>query len=510
MKLNVNYLQSHISIALFFAVITFLFFNPILESKSPQEELYLSDIMSMAPLWATSLCAYSLFFLLTKSTWAALLGAVAYAFSSYNMLIFYAGQIDKTWAIACIPLVLSGFLLITQKKYLTGGLLYALSSGFEWMSGHIQITYYLAVFIFILFVSYAVYCIFKKEIKILLSASLTLFIALLLGILPGVIALQTGFETNENSLWHFCETTIIHKNNSATPDIPDKEEVFVGGYGKDETFSLIIPNIKGGASQSVLGQNSNLFKEFKLNGQRTGKEITTYTYWGDQSSTHGPAYFGAGICFLFVLGMFIIKNKMKWGLFFAAVFFILLSWGKNLRGFNDFFSDNLPVYNHFLTPSLALLIPSMIFPLIGIWGLKTLYHHRNVVEKKRLKKQFLFSWGITGMICLVFWLSSGLFYDFRSSNDARFISQFPDWYYNALLADRKSLLRIDAFRSFIFIFFSGGCLFFFINKKKKQLKYSFIILALLLLLDLWTVNKRYLSSCQETVPTADSGQIYLK
>jgi hypothetical protein len=158
---------------------------------------------------------------------------------------------------------------------------------------------------------------------------------------------------------------------------------------------------------------------------------------------------------------------------------------------------------------MALLIPSMIFPFVGIWGLKTLSYHRNVVEKKRLNEQFLFSVGITGVICLIFLLLSGKFYDFRSPGDAQFISQVPAWYYSALLADRESMLKEDALRSFFFILLSATCLFFYVNKRKKQLNYSFILLIVLLLVDLFTVNKRYLNDSVLTNNPQTKIHIYL-
>jgi uncharacterized membrane protein YsdA (DUF1294 family) len=459
-----------------------------------QQGLHLADPGSMGPVFAGLLCAYILFFLLTGNIWVALLGALAYAFSSYNIIIIQAGHVTKAWAIAYIPLVLAGFLVTTQKKYLQGGALFAMALGLELVAGHVQITYYLAVFFLILFVGYAIHCFMKEGFKPLLKVSLTLLIGLIFAVLPSIAGLYADLEMSKESLRGPTELSVANNEDNSKPsDGLDIDYAFAWSYGKGETLSLMIPNINGGVSGGSLGQDSHLFKEYKLQGQRIGKDIHTYTYWGDQPFTSGPVYFGAVICFLFILGMFVIKNQIKWWLLGATVFFIFLSWGKNLAGFNDFLFHHLPMYNKFRTPSMTLVIPSIIFPLIGVWGLKTLFHHRNQIEKKRLKKQFILSLGITGAICLILWLIPDLFFTFQSPNDSQFASQVPDWYYNALLADRESLLRTDALRSLIFILLSGAAILLFMNKDKKRFNYSIIVLAVLILIDLWSVDKRYLN-----------------
>jgi hypothetical protein len=458
-----------------------------------QNGLSLSNPGSMGPVFAGLLCAYILFFLLTGNIRLSLLGAFAYAFSSYNLIILVAGHVTKAWAITFIPLVLAGFFLVTQKKYLMGGALFALSLGLELASGHIQITYYMAIFCLILFAGYAVQSILKKEIKTLSMVSLTLFISLIIAVLPQLAGLYADLEMSRESLRGPSELTPSNGNTSQVSDGLDIDYAFNWSYGKEETLSLMIPNIKGGASGGTLGANSKLYQELKLNGMKTKKEIRTYTYWGDQPMTSGPVYFGAGICFLFIMGMFVIKNKIKWWLFGAAVFFIFLSWGKNFAVFNEFLFYHLPFYNKFRTPSMSLVIPAIIFPLVGVWGIKTLFHHRNPQENERLKRQLFISLGITGIICLVLWLIPNWFYNFESVNDRQFVSEMPDWYYNALLADRESLLKSDALRSLIFILLSAAAIFFFINKTKKQFNYVITFLTVLVLIDLWMVDKRYLN-----------------
>jgi hypothetical protein len=345
----------------------------------------------------------------------------------------------------------------------------------------------------ILFVGYALQCILKKEIKTFLQVSLTFLISLIIAVLPQLPGLYTDLEMSKESLRGPSELTSVGEEASKVSEGLDIDYAFNWSYGRGETLSLMIPYIRGGASVETLGQNSKLYKELKLNGVKTKKEIETYTYWGDQPGTSGPVYFGAGICFLFILGMFVVKNKIKWWLFGTALLFIFLSWGRNFATFNDFLFYHLPFYNKFRTPSMSLVIPAIIFPLIGVWGIKTLFHHRNSIENDRLKKQLFISLGITGFVCLIFWLLPGLFHNFESINDRQFVSQVPDWYYNALLLDRESLLKSDALRSLIFILLSGAAIFFFVNKTKKQFNYAITFLLVLTLADLWLVDQRYLN-----------------
>ncbi|GHT75647.1 membrane protein [Bacteroidia bacterium] len=459
-----------------------------------QNGLSLGHPESSGPVFAGLLFAYLFLFLLTRNVWLSLLGAVAVAFSSYNIIILQAGHVNKAWAIAYMPLVLSGILLTFRKKFLIGGALFALGLGLELASGHVQITYYLAIFCAILFAGYIVYCLKKKEFQTIGKSLLVLIIGLIFAALPRLSGLYSDYEMTKESLRGPSELTATNAEEAKTSGGLDIDYAFTWSYGRGETLSFLIPDIHGGATGGMLGKDSDLYKELKQHGQRVGKEIQAYTYWGDQPFTSGPVYFGAVICFLFVLGMFVIPNKAKWWWLGATVFFVFLSWGRNFAVLNDFLFYHLPMYNKFRTPSMALVIPGLIFPIIGVWGLRDLY--RQGIDKKRLQKQLLYSLGITGIICLIFWWLPGMFFNFQSPNDIQLTAQVPDWYYTALLSDREALLKSDAFRSLIFVLLAAACIYFFFitGKNKKQLSYSFIILAVLVLADLWTVDKRYLNS----------------
>ena len=456
---------------------------------SVQQSVSFSNPETIGPVFAGLLCAYLFFFLLTGNVWIAIFGAIAFAFTSYNFIILQAGHVTKAWAITYMPLVLSGFLLIIRNKYLLGGALFSLSLALELMSLHIQITYYLAIFCLVLFTGYVVYCIQNKLTKDLLKASLTFFIASCLALLPSASTLYSDLEMSKESMRGPSE---LKTSEDAAPATGlDIGYAFAWSYGVGETLSFMIPDIRGGASVGTVGEGSHLHKELRRQGQRPGKEVQTYTYWGEQPGTSGPVYLGAAICFLFVLGMFVIKSKGKWLLLGVSLFFIFLSWGNNCLWFNELMFHYLPMYSKFRAPSMSLVIPALIFPIIAVWGLMRLFKQEN--EPKEIKKHLLCSLGITGGICLILWLAPGLFFNFQSSNDVQITSQLPEWYYDALLADRASLLKTDALRSLIFILLTAACVYLFTGKDKKRFSYALIGICVLVLADLWTVNKRYLN-----------------
>jgi len=473
-----------------------------------QMPLALNHFDSAGAVFAGLICAYIFFFLLTGNFWIALIGAIACALSSYNLIILQAGHVTKAWAIAYMPLVLSGMLLIFRKKYIVGLGVMALALAMQLISNHIQITYYFAILCLIIYLAYLAHSILKKQYGAILKTTLTMFVAVVLAVLPKLPGLYSDLLMSRESLRGQSELTSANPDeNTKTSDGLDINYAFTWSYGKSETLSLLIPNIYGGESGGTLGQESNLYKELKSQGQSLGKEIQTYTYWGDKPFTSGPVYVGATICFLFVLGMFVIRSKVKWWLFGAAVLFVLLAWGKNLAWFNDWLFYNLPMYNKFRTPEMSLVIPALILPIIGCWGLKSLVQQEQ--DAAKLKNQFIYSLAITGGICLILWLMPGLFFNFESEYDGGFIAQmqqslvnqgvklesakqFVSQYYSALIADRESLLKSDALRSLTLIILTFSALFVFL-KHKKYTNFVMIAIVVLVLFDLWSVDKRYLN-----------------
>ena len=465
-----------------------------------QELIGLNDPSSVGPVLAGLISAYILCFLLTGNFWIALLGAIAFAFSSYNIIIIQAGHVTKAWAIAWMPLVLSGLLLVMRKKYLTGGALFTFALALELIAMHVQITYYLAIFCLIIYLGYIVNGIIKKNYRSIALSACVLVIGVGLAALPRISGLYSDLEMSKLSTRGASELT-ERDTSTTSSDGLDRDYAFAWSYGKGETLSVLIPNIRGGASGGALGRDSHLYKEMRANGAQPGKEIRTYTYWGDQPFTSGPVYFGAVICFLFLLGMVVVKHNAKWWLLGAAIFFVILSWGSNMPTVNNFLFEHLPMYNKFRTPSMALVIPGLIFPLVGVWGIWVIIKNRYTITE--LKKPLLISASITAGICLIFWIMPGLFCNFISANDAQFIDQVPAWYYNALIEDRGALLKSDALRSLIFVLLATAAVFLFTSNKKNVSRGALIGLALLTLIDLWAVDKRYLNDASFTKKQAE-------
>lgn len=437
------------------------------------------------------ICFYILMCVMGMSKWLAILGAIAYAFASYNFIILEAGHITKAYVIAYMPLTVAGMSLLFQRKYLWGVALFTFAVATSIRENHLQITYYLVFLCAFIYLGYLYEKVKEKNWGELLKVSLLLFASVCLAILPNVDSMYSNWELSKTSTRGATELTISTPDGEKVSSGLDKDYAFAWSYGKGELMTLLVPNAYGGSSAGLLGADSELYKELRNKGAQVGKELRAPTYWGEKAFTSGPVYFGALVCFLFVLGMFVIRNPMKWWLFACAIFFILLALGRNFDNFNSVLFHYLPMYNKFRTVEMALVIPGLIFPLIAVWGLKEVFSEH--VDNVGLKKGLIYALVLTGGLCLVLWVMPSLFLDFHSSYDAQY--QLPDWYYSALLLDRASLASADALRSFIFILLGASLLFWFYTSKNR-LKISSIIvigLALLMLVDLWGVDRRYLN-----------------
>ncbi|MBK5720273.1 hypothetical protein JGH11_05255 [Dysgonomonas sp. Marseille-P4677] len=447
------------------------------------------------PVFVGMLMAYLLFCIMGFKPSISIIGAIAYSLSSYNIIILEAGHVTKAWALAYMPLIVAGIMALFRKKILLGGLLVALGLALQIKNNHLQMTYYTGIFCFILFVAFAVQMISEKDIKTLVKACGVMIIALVMAAACNMGNIYSNLKMAEESTRGKSELTTPTSTEKQSSGL-DKDYAFAWSYGKAETLSLMIPNIYGGSSGGMLDHSSNLYNEMVKNGaQVDAKGVRANTYWGEQPFTSGPVYFGAIICFLFILGMIVIRSKVKWALFTGTILFIFLSWGKNMEWFNDLFFYHFPLYNKFRAVSTALVIPALSVVMIAVWGIKEFLS--GDIEIQKLKKALYISFGVVGGLCFFFWIAPGFFFNFTSGTDETWRSQVPDWYYNALLADRKDLLSADAFRSLIFVVLAGAVLYFSFRtkiEKQKLMMYSAAIISVLLLIDLWGVDKRYLNA----------------
>ncbi|MFR9165796.1 MAG: YfhO family protein [Dysgonomonas sp.] len=453
---------------------------------------------SAGPVFTGMLMAYILFVVMGFGVIPAMLGAVAYSLSSYNIIIIEAGHVTKAWTLAYMPMVVASMMALFRRKFLISGLLMALGLCMMIKSNHLQVTYYAGLLCALLYIGFLIKSILNKEYKGLLKASGILVIAVILAVLPNLSTIYGNYEMGHESIRGKSELSQPTESEKQSSGL-DKDYAFAWSYGKGETLSLLIPNIQGGASGGLLGPESNFYKQInslaRASGQQLPSEgIQSPTYWGDQPFTSGPVYFGAVICFLFLLGMIIIKSKVKWILLAATVLFIFLSWGRNFESFNDFFFYHFPFYNKFRAVSMGLVIPALTMIIVAVWGVVEFFSGN--IEQKKLQKALYWSGGVMLVLCLFFWITPDFFFNFTSVNDAQWKSQYPDSAYLALLSDRKDLLASDALRSFIFIALAFAVLWFSFKMKSDRGKIAFsctIVLAVLVLVDLWGVDKRYLN-----------------
>ena len=451
---------------------------------------------------------YLLMCVMGASWWLALAGAFAFALASYNVIIIEAGHIVKGYVIGYMPVTLAGMALLFKRKYLWGAIVFLLGVALSIGNNHIQITYYLFLLCLFVYMGYLVAKVKAKEFAELGKVSAIMVVCIIVAVLPGAKNLYSNWELGKHSIRGASELTpkanatgVMEKKSSGL----DKDYAFAWSYGKAELLTALVPDVYGGGSGGTLGQDSEFYKEAKAAGAKLGKEIQAPTYWGEKVFTSGPVYFGAVVCFLFVLGMFVVKNPMKWWLLAGALFMTLLALGRNLDGFNDFMFHHLPMYNKFRTVEMALVIPNMVVPIIGIWGLMELFSGK--VERKTFLRGFYASLALTGGLSLVLWACPTLLLDFHSSYDAQY--QLPENFYNALLMDRASMASSDALRSLLFILVAAALVAWYAVSKnqKKTATYVSVAMAVLIAGDLWGVDKRYLND-NSFYPKQDIENVY--
>ncbi len=426
--------------------------------------------------------------------WISFIGAIAYGFTSYLFIVIGAGHNAKAMAMAYMPAVIAGVLLTYKGKYLWGWLLTAFALAFEVRTNHLQITYYLAIIIAILVIAELISDLRDKNLAHFLKASIGLVVAAIIGILTCSTSLYGNYEFGK-------ETTrgkpVLTRNEDNQTKGLDRDYITQWSYGKGETWSLLIPNAKGGASAYIGKQNPVLNK---VSDNRFKDSIAqSNAYWGDQPGTSGPVYVGAIVVFLFVLGALTVKGKLKWALLIATLLSILLSWGKNFMGFTNFFLDHFPGYDKFRAVSMTLVIAEVTMPLLGFLGLAEIA--KSPESFKQNIKKFYIALGITAGVCLLFYIAPKAFFSFLSQGEAEQFAQLGSGKDGAVyqafatqLEDvRAAIFRKDALRSLIFILLAAVPIFLY-GKGKLKGQIAFPILAVLVLVDMFPIDKRYLNN----------------
>jgi len=415
----------------------------------------------------------------------ALVGAIAFAFSSYFFIILEAGHNTKAHAIGYMSPLLASVLMTMRGKWFTGGVLTALFTSLILNANHLQITYYLIMLFLVLGTAKLIEAIKENQFKYYLKSVLVLLLAGVLGASTNITRVLTTYEYGEESMRGKSDLTKDLDNKTSGLD---KDYATAWSYGKAESFTLLIPNFYGGSSQGELGTDSETYNAIKQSPQSRKIIKQLPLYWGEQPFTSGPVYAGAIVCFLFVMGLFMLKGYMRWWVIITTILMLALGWGKNFMPLTEFFLEHFPGYNKFRAVSTTLVIVEFLLPLFGFIALNKLLFDNN---KNESYKSIKWSLIITGGLCLIFALLPSIFFDFTGSSDEQLKNM--GWPIDALQSDRRSLMISDAWRSFIFISLSALLLYLYLkNTLKKQ--YVILIIGLLIIGDMWTVNKRYLDN----------------
>lgn len=461
----------------------------------------LSGISKMYHLWLPDyvwyLFAYLLgFYIMLRAfdfRWhLAALGSIMWAFSSYFLIIIAAGHFWKVMALAYLPPMIGGIMLTYRGRYAAGFVVTALFAAMEVLANHIQMTYYFMFIILCMVVAYLYEAIRQKKMVHFVKASCISLAAAIVGIMLNASNLYHTWEYQKESMRGKSE--LVKENNAnQTSSGLERDYITQWSYGIDETWTLLVPNAKGGSSMSAIADskvgmehaNNDYYEIYRQMGQ----------YWGEQPGTSGPVYVGAFVLMLFILGLFIVRSPLKWALLAATILSILLSWGKNFMPFTDFFIDNIPMYAKFRTVASILVIAEFTIPLLAIMALKEIADTPEIIKRKR--KALIASYILTAGVCVIFAIMPSTFFpDFISAAEYRMLGQIPQDQLQPLLSNlrevRSAIFVADCWRSFWIITIGTAVVVAFAFRKLRA-EYMTGILFVVCLVDMWQVDKRYLN-----------------
>jgi hypothetical protein len=409
-------------------------------------------------------------------------GAVAFGLSSFLFQILAAGHNTQAIALAYMAPMIGAIFYAYRRDVIKGALLTAIFLSLEILANHPQITYYSMVCLLIFMVVEFIYSIKGKTVAKFLKTTAILVIPVIIALGINFANLYTVYEYGKYS--SRGKTDLVVKDRNISSGL-NKDYITYWSYGVGETFNLLVPDFKGGSSKPFNNDSETIKVLRQHNSIDASGQVMKY--WGTQPGTDGPHYVGAIVIFLFFLGLSVVKGPEKWWLLIATLLSVMLAWGKNFMPLTNLFIDFFPGYNKFRAVTMILVISQFCIPLLGFLALRDLYS--NKILRKDLMKGVMIAAGTAGSLLLLFLVFPGITGSFLNPYE----TDYPDWIKNALITDRQNLLKADSLRSLILILLAFGAIMgFMFNKIKKE--YSILILGLLIMFDLWSVDKRYLNS----------------
>jgi hypothetical protein len=439
--------------------------------------------MPVSVLFLSMIGFYILLLIFGVDPWLAITGAIAYGLSSFFFQILGAGHNTQAIALAYMPPMIGGIYYTYRYNALKGALFTAFILALEIQANHPQITYYALICLLVFAIVEFIYSLKNKTVTVFLKSSALLIIPFIIAVGINFASLYTTYEYGKYSARGKSDLKLNNKNITTGLD---KNYITYWSYGVDETFNLLIPNYKGGSSHPF-DRDSETYKALKNNNNQSAAN-QLQKYWGAQpGGTEGPHYVGAIVFFLFVLGLIIIKGPEKWWLLAATILSIMLAWGNNFMPLTNLFIEYFPGYNKFRAVTMTLVIAEFCIPLLGILALRDIFN--GTTSKKEIINSLKIAAGITGGFILLVIIIPGIAGSFLGKYEV----EYPGWLKSAMISDRKELLRSDAFRSLVFILLSAGVILGFIFDKITR-GYSILIITILIVFDLWTIDKRYLNA----------------
>ena len=475
-------------------------------------------------IFLTFIGGYILLLALGCKPWLSIAGSIAYTLGSYNFIIIDAGHMNKSLVIATMAPVIGGIILCYRRKLLIGSLITLVFAGLNIYWSHQQVSYYLLLTVIIMAIVYFIYAVREKWLKHYFKATGVLAVVAILAAAPAVGILLPTSDYAKSSMRGGSELDVKDGEKSSGLDT---EYAFAWSYGKAESLTLLVPNLYGSASASNVGTDSKLYNGYQdamiglyagmvqeQNPEVSKRQAVDYvkrnreimkgietdaanfvryapTYWGEQPGTSGPVYAGAIVCFLFVLGLIIVRGPEKWWLLGATIFSLVLAWGSNLSVINNFLFEHMPLYNKFRAPSMALVITTLTMSTLAILAVKRIIESVKEENKNFTTIALYIAFGIVGFVTLLIAVMPGAFFDFTSAADARF-AQMPELL-DALKQQRRSMLVADAWRSLGLILATAALIWAYIRYNFKQVLFI-AALGLLFLVDMWPVCKRFVNN----------------